>query len=85
MREAMFYEKLADDKVKCHLCNHFCTIAPDKRGICSVRENRKGVLYSLVYGRVIARGALQSRVWQGHRKWRRSDREEATIQLPSWH
>ncbi len=56
MREAMFYEKLADDKVKCHLCNHFCTIAPDKRGICSVRENRKGVLYSLVYGRVIASG-----------------------------
>ena len=56
MKEAMFYEKLADDKVKCHLCNHFCTIAPGKRGICSVRENRKGVLYSLVYGRIIASG-----------------------------
>ncbi|MBI3592990.1 MAG: AmmeMemoRadiSam system radical SAM enzyme, partial [Nitrospirae bacterium] len=26
-----------------------------KRGICSVRENRDGVLYSLVYGKVVAR------------------------------
>lgn len=56
MKEAMFYEKLVDNKVKCHLCNHFCTIAENKRGICSVRENRNGILYSLVYGRVAASG-----------------------------
>ncbi|HOU23492.1 MAG TPA: AmmeMemoRadiSam system radical SAM enzyme [Anaerolineae bacterium] len=50
MIEARLYTKLADNKVKCHLCAHRCTIADGKRGICQVRENRKGTLYSLVYG-----------------------------------
>jgi pyruvate formate lyase activating enzyme len=50
MYEAKLYEKLEDAKVKCHLCAHRCTIADGKRGICQVRENRGGVLYSLVYG-----------------------------------
>jgi len=56
MKEAIFYEKLADDRVKCHLCNHFCTIAENKRGFCSVRKNVGGTLYSLVYGRIVATG-----------------------------
>ncbi len=55
MKEAMFYEKLSDSKVKCHLCAHGCIISPDKRGICAVRENRDGTLYSLVYGKIIAK------------------------------
>jgi pyruvate formate lyase activating enzyme len=55
MKEAMFYEKIGDGKVKCHLCNHYCTIYPGKRGVCAVRENKDGVLYSLVYGKLIAR------------------------------
>jgi len=56
MREAMFYEKLEDKLVKCNLCSHRCSrIADSKRGICGVRENRDGKLYSLVYGRVAAR------------------------------
>jgi pyruvate formate lyase activating enzyme len=53
MKEAMFYEHL-DGKVKCHLCNHYCLIKQGKRGICGVRENRGGKLYSLVYGKSIA-------------------------------
>ena len=56
MKEASFYEKLTDNRVRCHLCNHFCTIAENKRGICGVRENKKGVLQSLVYGRIVATG-----------------------------
>ncbi len=48
------YEKLSDKKVKCGLCNHRCIINDGKRGICGVRENKKGKLYSLVYGRIIA-------------------------------
>ena len=36
--------------VQCKLCPHRCVIAPGKRGICRVRENRNGRLYSLVYG-----------------------------------
>jgi pyruvate formate lyase activating enzyme len=55
IKEAMFYEKQGNGMVKCRLCCHYCVISPGKRGICRVRENRDGVLYSLVYGKVIAR------------------------------
>ena len=55
MKEAMFYEKLKNGKVKCSLCHHRCITEPQKRGICGVRENHEGVLYSLVYGKVVAK------------------------------
>ena len=54
MREAMLYEKLSEDRVQCNLCAHACRISTSRRGICGVRENRKGILYSLVYGLPIA-------------------------------
>jgi len=54
MKEARFWESLADQKVQCHLCAHECRIDPGKRGICRVRENREGTLYSLVYGSIIS-------------------------------
>lgn len=47
--EAKFYSKEAD-KVRCRLCPHSCLIADGKRGLCGVRENRSGTLYSLIYG-----------------------------------
>ena len=50
MQEARFYETLDDKKVQCHLCPHECVIAPDKTGLCKVRRNTEGVLYSLIYG-----------------------------------
>lgn len=50
----MFYKKLEKRKVQCFLCAHDCLISEGKRGICGVRENREGTLYSLVYGKVIA-------------------------------
>ena len=52
--EALLYEKLADNKVRCQLCAHHCLIADGKRGICRVRENKAGVLYSIIYGKLIA-------------------------------
>jgi pyruvate formate lyase activating enzyme len=55
MKEAMFYENI-DGKVRCHLCNHHCVIKEGKRGICAVRENHDGRLYSLVYGKSVAVG-----------------------------
>jgi pyruvate formate lyase activating enzyme len=55
VKEAMLYEKLSDDRVRCHLCAHRCTITDGKKGICQVRENRGGTLYTLVYGRTIAK------------------------------
>lgn len=54
MREAMFYERLNKNLVRCGLCRHSCQIGDGARGICSVRENRGGTLYSLVYGKLVA-------------------------------
>lgn len=50
----MFYQSGKDGVIICGLCNHHCHIKEGKRGICGVRENREGKLYSLVYGRLIA-------------------------------
>ena len=54
MKEAMFYEKLENGTVRCFLCAHHCLIKDDKRGICHVRKNIDGTLYSLVYGKVVS-------------------------------
>lgn len=54
IKEAMLYEKLAEGQTRCNLCAHKCLIKPGKRGVCGVRENKEGVLYSLVYGTLIA-------------------------------
>ena len=54
MKEAMFYEAMPEDRLRCGLCNHRCKIREGRRGICAVRENRGGKLYSLVYGRIVA-------------------------------
>lgn len=54
MREAMFWSAETDGSVRCALCPHLCHIAPGARGVCRVRENRAGVLYSLNYGRIVA-------------------------------
>jgi len=50
MKEASFYEKKDEKRVHCFLCRHNCIVADGKRGLCGVRQNREGVLYSLVYG-----------------------------------
>ncbi|HOP86987.1 MAG TPA: AmmeMemoRadiSam system radical SAM enzyme [Syntrophorhabdaceae bacterium] len=50
MKEALFYKKIEGNKVTCLLCCHHCNIENGKRGICNVRENREGILYTLVYG-----------------------------------
>ncbi len=55
MKEAYLYEKLEKEKVRCLLCNHQCIIRNKGKGICNVRENRSGILISLVYGKIIAR------------------------------
>lgn len=50
----MLYEKVGNKKVQCNLCAHRCKINEGKKGICLVRENRDGILYTLVYGRTIS-------------------------------
>ena len=53
-KEAILYEKLSGNKVRCGVCNHRCLIGDGKKGICGVRKNEKGKLYTLVYGKAIA-------------------------------
>lgn len=54
MKEALFYEREEGSRVRCGLCRFRCLIADGARGICGVRENRGGTLYSLVYGKLCA-------------------------------
>lgn len=54
MKEAILYKKLKKKRVKCLNCSHYCIIEDGKRGICGVRENKGGRLYSLVYGLICA-------------------------------
>src|SRR4030065_2718719 len=54
MKEAFLYEKLENKKVLCDLCAHRCLLTEGKTGICGVRKNLGGTLYTLVYDKVIA-------------------------------
>lgn len=48
--KAQHFVSLPEDNVKCLLCPRNCEIGNNQRGHCEVRENRGGILYSLVYG-----------------------------------
>jgi len=54
LKEALFYEKLDNKIVQCHICPRNCVIPLGKRGFCRVRENRDGVLYALSFGKAVS-------------------------------
>jgi pyruvate formate lyase activating enzyme len=54
LKEAYYYQELGDSEVQCLLCPRECILAEGERGICGVRQNIKGKLYTLVYGRPVA-------------------------------
>jgi len=58
VHEALLYEKLSGEKVRCGLCERRCLISPGERGFCRTRMNIDGRLYTLVYGDI---SALESR------------------------
>jgi pyruvate formate lyase activating enzyme len=47
---AYFWNEIKDKKIKCSLCAHNCNINVGKVGICGVRKNENGTLYTLIYG-----------------------------------
>ncbi len=53
-KEAHLYQKLTNKNVLCRNCAHYCKIVPETRGLCGVRENIKGKLYTLNYNLVAA-------------------------------
>ena len=54
MKEAVLYKKTDNNKIICQLCPHNCTLRDGQRGICGVRKNNNGILYSLNYDKVAA-------------------------------
>jgi len=48
-KKALFWKKLKNSKVKCNLCSHNCIINNNDLGICGVRTNEAGMLFSLIY------------------------------------
>lgn len=54
LKEAYYYQELGDSDVMCLLCPRECILEEGQRGICGVRQNIKGNLYTLVYGRPVA-------------------------------
>ena len=54
MKKALFCHQGDNRLVYCHLCAHGCRIKESKTGICGVRKNIGGDLYSMVYGRLIS-------------------------------
>ncbi|MFH1790494.1 MAG: radical SAM protein, partial [Candidatus Omnitrophota bacterium] len=52
--EAMLYNTLPGSKVECLLCAHKCVIPASTRGICGVRENIGGKLFTLADEGVVA-------------------------------
>jgi pyruvate formate lyase activating enzyme len=62
LKEAMFYEKLGDYKVRCTLCPWRCELKDRQKGFCRARINIKGKLYSEVYGKTFF-GTLNYGTW----------------------
>ena len=54
LQAALYYEGMAEGFVRCTLCPHDCKVAPDHRGVCGVRVNRRGQLYTLVGNRIVS-------------------------------
>lgn len=43
-KEGELYEKLPNQRVRCHACGHRCLIPEGRQGVCRVRFNKGGVL-----------------------------------------
>lgn len=54
MKVVTHQKRLSDGRIRCDTCAHHCLIDEGEVGQCGVRENREGMLVSLVYGRVAA-------------------------------
>lgn len=51
---AVLWESLAEQKVHCFACAHYCIIKPGQFGICGVRKNIEGELFTNVYENPVA-------------------------------
>ena len=54
VKPAKMWKRLGGSVVQCMLCPNGCQLNEDERGICRVRQNVRGSLYSLIYSRIAA-------------------------------
>ena len=54
LQPALYCEPMADHFVRCTLCPHDCKIAPGHRGVCGVRINHGGQLFTRVADRIVS-------------------------------
>ena len=52
MPEAILYERLPQSRVRCHVCQWRCVIAPGNKGVCKTRLNLYGTLQALNYAEI---------------------------------
>jgi pyruvate formate lyase activating enzyme len=52
LKEALLYDKLPNETVRCNICQRRCRIEPEQSGYCYARVNKGGILYSLIYAKV---------------------------------
>jgi len=53
-KEALYYEKLGNNKVRCHLCPQECLLTEEKIGICRGKKNMQGILYATNYAKAVS-------------------------------
>ena len=51
---AQLWEQKARDMTACRLCRHACVLSPGQWGLCGVRHNKDGALYTLTAERIAA-------------------------------
>jgi len=49
-KEAKFWKSIDGNKIECSLCHQNCTIKNNQHGVCGVRKNEEGKLYTMIYG-----------------------------------
>lgn len=54
LTEAKYYQPLDGNTVQCQLCFRKCIIQDGGRGFCLARDNIRGKLYTLTYGKPVA-------------------------------
>jgi len=52
VHEAMLYDKLGEQRVRCNTCQWRCIINPGMFGVCRIYRNQDGTLYNLNYASV---------------------------------
>ena len=54
VRHAELYQQQTGGRVRCTACARYCSIPEGKIGFCGIRQNQKGKLYLLAYGKITA-------------------------------